>query len=98
MEVHCDLFGPLREAIGTKSTVIVLEDDATVRDVLDRLVEQAPTLEAHVFDEEGGLGSVNVTRNRTHVNHESGLETAVEDGDVIRIALPVVGGSSTLVE
>ena len=96
MEVHCDLFGPLREAIGSKSTVVVLEDNATVRDVLDRLVEQAPALETQVFDEEGGLGSVNVTRNGTHVNHESGLETAVEDGDVIRIALPVVGGSSAL--
>ena len=98
MEVHCDLFGPLREEIGSKSTVVVLEDAATVRDVLDRLVEQAPTLEAHVFDEEGGLGAVNVTRNGTHVNHESGLETTAEDGDVIRIALPVVGGSSTLDE
>ena len=92
MDVRCDLFGPLREVVGEKTTVVHVEDEATVRDVLEQLVAREPALEAHLFDEEGTLGSVNVTRNGTHVNHESGLETPVDDGDVVRIALPVVGG------
>lgn len=94
MQVTCVLFGPLRESVGTKEVSCEVGDGATVGDVVDRLVERSPALADRLLDEAGNpdIDGMNVTRNGTNVVHERGLDTPVEDGDVVRFAPPVVGG------
>ena len=94
MQVTCVLFGPLREAVGTKEVACEVGDDATVGDVVARLAERNPGLADRLLDDAGDptVDGVNVTRNGTNVAHERGLDTRVGDGDVIRFAPPVVGG------
>lgn len=90
MQIECNFFGPLRDAVGEKTIVREVEEGATVGDLLSELVA-GHDLDG-VFTDDGDLGSVTVTVNGTNVSHLDGLDTVLEDGDVIRLAPPVVGG------
>lgn len=90
MEIECNFFGPLREAVGEKTVIREVDSDATVGDLLSGLVADH-SLDG-VLTDDGDLGSVTVTKNGTNVAHLDGLDTALDDGDVVRLAPPVVGG------
>lgn len=92
MNVECNFFGPFREAVGGKTIVREVESDATVGDLLADLVAEYEL--DGVLTDEGDLGAVTVSNNGTNVVHLDGLETALDDGDVLRLAPPVVGGGS----
>ena len=90
MQIECNFFGPYRDAVGEKTVVQDVKLDATVGDLLSELV-------AHydldgVLTDDGDLGSLTVTKNGTNVAHLDGLDTVLDDGDVVRLAPPVVGG------
>ncbi|WP_331232535.1 ubiquitin-like small modifier protein 1 [Natronorarus salvus] len=94
MEISCQLFGPLRETVGEKTVAVEVETGATVAEALRALCEAHPGLEDRLF--EGGelaFSSVTVTRNGRHVTQEEGGETVLDEGDTLRLAPPVVGGS-----
>jgi len=97
MEINCQLFGPLRETVGEKTVVVELggeTGDATVAEALGVLCERHPDLEERLFEgDELAFSSVTITRNGTHVTQEEGGETALDEGDTLRLAPPVVGGS-----
>lgn len=93
MAITCALFGPLREAAGQKHVELHLETPTTVDAVITELVAEKPALDAQVFNEDRGLRSINVTLNGSHIQHLAGLETDVEEGDIVRLAPPVRGGS-----
>lgn len=96
MVVECHFFGPLREAIGTKTIEQQLPEGATVADVVTELLDDYPALADGLVDEDGALrNSVNVTLNKENINHLDGPTTPVDDGDVLRFAAAVIGGSST---
>lgn len=90
MNVDVHLFGPLREDTGQKETTLSLDSDATVGDAVDALVEAYPDLEADLGSE--AVESYSVTVNETDVKQLDGFDTDLDDGDVVRIAPPVVGG------
>ena len=90
MEIECNFFGPLRETVGGKTVVREVASDAIIGDLLSKLVADYDL--DGVLTEDGDLGSVTVTKNGTNVSHLDGLDTILEDGDVIRLAPPVVGG------
>ncbi|MFC6941752.1 ubiquitin-like small modifier protein 1 [Salinirubellus sp. GCM10025818] len=93
MNVELRCFGPVREAVGTKSATRELPEGATVADLLSELVEDAPDLDGQLLDETGEVsGSINVTVDGDNVRQLDGAATALSDGDVVRIAPPVVGG------
>lgn len=93
MNVELRCFGPVREAVGTKVTDRELSEGATVADLLTELVEEAPDLEDTLFDESGEVSdSINVTVEGRNVRQLDGAATTLSDGDVVRIAPPVVGG------
>ena len=93
MNVELRCFGPVREAIGTKVADRELAEGATVADLLAELVEEAPDLEDTLFDESGEVSdSINVTVEGRNVRQLDGAATTLTDGDVVRIAPPVVGG------
>jgi molybdopterin synthase sulfur carrier subunit len=91
VQIECVFFGPLREATGTK-TVAVEPEAETVGGLLAELERTYPDLAGRLRDGEGIADEVVVTLNGRHVQHETGLETTVSDGDVIRLTTAVYGG------
>lgn len=92
MAVTCSLFGPLRERVGEKNVDVSIDSPATVRRVLDRLVEEHPPLEGTIFDDDGALQSINVTIDGANIHQADGLDTEVEAGATVRLAPPITGG------
>jgi molybdopterin synthase sulfur carrier subunit len=93
MNVELRCFGPVREAVGAKTAERELADGATVGDLLRELTAEAPGLEGQLLDEAGEVGgSINVTVEGRNVRQLDGAATTLADGDVVRIAPPVVGG------
>lgn len=90
MEITCVLYGTFQETVGRRSIEYDLPADSTVEAVLERLTAEFPDLDISL--EEDWRHSTQVTRNRTHIHHEDGLETELADGDVVRIFSPVTGG------
>jgi len=93
MDVELNLFGPYRDAVGSKSLEVTVDDGATVRELFRTLGEDHPDLSAKILDDGGDLvGSVTVTKNGRDVKLIDGADTIIEDGDVLRAAPPVHGG------
>ena len=93
MKVELRCFGPVREAVGAKTAERELPEEATVGDLLTELAAEASELEGQLLDESGEVqGSINVTVEGTNVRQLDGAATVLSDGDVVRIAPPVVGG------
>lgn len=92
MEVECDLFGPLRDAVGEKTVTRTVPEGATVGDLLAGLADEYPALSGQLLDGGEVAGGLNVTLNGTDVGHLDGAATPLSDGDVVRAAPPVVGG------
>jgi molybdopterin synthase sulfur carrier subunit len=92
MNVELRCFGPVREAVGAKVAERELAEGATVGDLLAELVEEAPELEGTLLDAGEVAESINVTVEGRNVRQLDGVATTLADGDVVRIAPPVVGG------
>ncbi len=93
MEVTCDLFGPLREAVGRKSIERELSEDATVETLVADLSAAYDELEGHLFDEDGELADrLTITVNGRHIQQLDGKRSRLADGDRVRLAPPLVGG------
>jgi molybdopterin synthase sulfur carrier subunit len=93
MKIELRCFGPVREAVGSKTVARELPANATIGDLLVELVEEAPELDGQLVDEAGEVrGSINVTVEGRNVRQLDGAATTLSDGDVVRIAPPVVGG------
>lgn len=90
MNVTVVLYGQFRDTAGTREIEYDLPEDSTVRHAIDALLAETPALEIALGDDRGTAAQV--TRNKTHISHENGLETSLEDGDVVRIFSPVTGG------
>ena len=93
MPIECHFFGPLREAVGTKTVERTIDSGATVQEVVEDLVADYPDLTDGLLDDDGAIhDAVNVTLNKENINHLNGPETTLEDGDVLRFASAVIGG------
>lgn len=90
MEITCVLYGPFQESAGQRSIEYELDDGSTVRELLAVVNDTFPELEISL--ENDRRTSTQITRNKTHIHHEDGPETVLEDGDVVRIFGPVTGG------
>lgn len=72
-----------------------LEDDVSVNGLLGKLVERyGEHVKEHLFDPASGQlqGRTMVLKNGRNIRSLKGMETSLEDGDVISIFLPVGGG------
>ncbi len=93
MHVEFNFFGPMREAVGSKTVERSLPDDATVDDALRDAAEEYPDLRPLLFSDGDDLASrLTVTVNGTNVRQREGGETPLSDGDTLRLAPPVHGG------
>ncbi|PLR96816.1 ubiquitin-like small modifier protein 1 [Bacillus sp. T33-2] len=86
------VFANLRDICGGV-TVEVIPDGHTVIDVLDKMVEMYPQLEAEIFTTERTLKPfVHVYVNGKNIIHADDLDTIVEPTDQFALFPPVAGG------
>lgn len=91
MQVECIFFGPFREDVG-EATVRRETDAETVGELLRELEADYPVLEGRLVDGDELAGRTVVTKAKKDVRHLEGLETPLEEGDVIRLTPSVYGG------
>ncbi|WP_251328689.1 ubiquitin-like small modifier protein 1 [Haloplanus pelagicus] len=92
MEVHFDFFGPMRDVVGEKRVSRTLDEGATVDAALESLCVAFAGLEDHLRDDQEWARRVTVTVDGTNVQQLSGYDTTLQDGAVVRLAPPIVGG------
>lgn len=93
MNVEVRPFGPVREAIGTKSYHCTLESNATVGDLLEQLRSEFDDARAVLGErDEVDATSVIVTVNKRSIKTLEGGETVLSEGDVVRLSPPIHGG------
>ena len=91
MKITVMVPGPLRTYCGGASQVEVA-DASSVGAVLDQLKSKFPQLHHGVRDEAGGVRRhINIFVNSDNTRDLQGMDTAVQDGDVVTI-LPAVSG------
>ena len=82
---------PLRPLTQGKGEVQVL--GRNVREAIDHLEAQCAGIRARICDEKGELRRfVNLYLNDEDIRHLKGLESEVEDGDVLSIVPAIAGG------
>ncbi|MHA1576186.1 MAG: ubiquitin-like small modifier protein 1 [Candidatus Thorarchaeota archaeon] len=93
MKIKFKSFGPLRRVLDNKVVDIEVSDDATVRDVVNKVVttwgEAAKRL---VMDGDRISGNLIIMLNMTDVDTLSGENTSVHSGDEVAILPHVQGG------
>ena len=92
MSVKVNIPAVLRSAVGGSKSVD--GEAGPLRKVLEGLGEKYPALKEQVFDADGGMHRfVNVYVNDEDVRYLQGMDTPVEDGDVVAILPAVAGGT-----
>lgn len=85
------LSAPFSEKLGAREISMELKDKASLRSVLELLVERYPVLEETInpgrIDESYGYALLCVNEGRIMK-----LDERVNDGDTIRIIPPIIGG------
>jgi molybdopterin synthase sulfur carrier subunit len=87
------LYASLREAVGERDVEVALADGATIRELINRLVELRPVLADRLLDEDGNIPpSVNVFVNGRDIRDLNRLDTPVMPEDEVTILPPAAGG------
>ena len=85
---------PLRPYANHQPSIAL--DADSVGSALRELTDRYPDLAQHLYDDQGALRSfVNVYLNDEDIRHLDGPDTAVNDGDEIRLVPSVAGGRPT---
>jgi MoaD family protein len=91
MSITVEIPTPLRRFTGENGEVSV--QGRTVGEALQKMVEEHPSLQRHLFTDEGRLRSfVNVFVNNEDIRHLDKEQTKVEDGDHVAIIPSIAGG------
>lgn len=85
----------LAQILGRHSVELSVGPGATVRTVLDALMEAHDGLRGRLFDPATGglLSYLFVEMNGRDIRALQGLETGVQDGDALSLLIPVAGGA-----
>lgn len=87
------LFATLAEAAGDTSVSVDVDDDPTVGDAFDALLDAHPALEDEVLDDGELADHVRLLHEgRDPFAEADGLDTPVEAGDELALFPPVSGG------
>ena len=81
----------LRAHVGDQARIEL--EPGTIREILDRLVDQHPALKGRLLDVGGGLNKfVNVYVNDEDVRFLEKLDTPVKPGDAVTLVPSIAGG------
>jgi adenylyltransferase/sulfurtransferase len=84
---------PLRTYVGDQESVQV--EGATIKEVLEALTTNYPSLQKHLFSDDGRLRSfVNIYLNDEDIRYLEKGATVVSDGDTISIVPSIAGGAT----
>jgi len=87
------IFATLRSLVGAKEVEVDVEAGDTVRNMLDKLTAEYPTLRERVLDDEGNLqSSITVLVNGRSIKFLDGLNSTIQEGDALALFPPVGGG------
>jgi len=94
MKVKVKFFALVRELTGKREEEVDLDDEATVRTLLDRLVDEyGPKLRDYLFDSESEpRGHLQFLIDGRNIALMQGLNTPLKDGNSFAILPPVGGG------
>ena len=68
---------------------------ATVREVVDQVIAQYPSIKFHLVDPKGDLRKhFNVFINGTHIRELNGMDTPLKDEDKVILMASAAGGTS----
>jgi molybdopterin synthase sulfur carrier subunit len=85
-------FGRLRQVFKTAEAEITLNDDPSIRALLNRVCS-SPERHQKIFDELGVIRpELTILRNGRNICLLDGIETRLEEGDQVAIFPPVYGG------
>jgi molybdopterin synthase sulfur carrier subunit len=98
--MRVDFYGIYRPVAGGKSINFELQPTATVRDLLNAIVERFPALRAELLDRDGALYPwiplyVNGRNPRLQAN---GLDRPLEGTDIISLFSPIASGKINVEE
>ena len=66
---------------------------ATVRELIDKITEQYPSIRTHLVDADGNLRRhFNVFVNGTHIRDVAGMDTPLRDEDRVILMASAAGG------
>lgn len=99
-KVRIEVMSPLAETLGVElkreSAVLdrQIEAGATVRQVINGLLDEYPRLVNTIFDVRAQklTEKVNIFINGRNLELENGLATELNDGDALTLVTPIVGG------
>ncbi len=94
MEVKVEIYFSFKDKIpGGKGIInLQLSEGSKVLDALEKLIEQYPELDGEIFESPRQLRRfIQVRLNQKGVEHLSGLDTKIAEGDELLI-LPKLGG------
>lgn len=91
MRIEVRFRGPLATQKGMESFHVDMEDDTNLRVTLQNLIEREDAVKDTWTDSERIDREAMILRNDADVGLTGGLETILEDGDII-VILPLVHG------
>ncbi len=93
--MRINFYATLRQIVGGKTLDLNIPEGASLRQLLDEIIQLHPLLRRELFDETGNLyGHVHVLVNGRDVPYlENILDTILKPEDTINI-FPAVGGGS----
>ena len=91
--MNVNFYATLRDFAGARTITFDLADGTTVRELIDQVVQQFPSMRSELFDEDGELfGHVHVFINGKDAPHlDRALETPLTKADKVDL-FPAVGG------
>jgi len=92
MELDLRFFATFREAVGRKEISREFADGTTVGDVLAALETEYDGLEGRLLEDGKVAEHLSVLKNGRDVVHMGGVDTDLEDGDLLSVFPPVAGG------
>lgn len=96
MQVELRFFASFREAVGSRTIDREFTSDQTVGDILSEL--DAEHRDLQFFDDGGELRQhLSIMINGRDISFLDGLDSTLEDGDVLAMFPPVAGGSGRVV-
>jgi MoaD family protein len=92
MKIHVKTFATFREVMDSQFDM-EYPQGATIRTLLDDLIKRYDGIGDLIFASPGTIRDfVNILKNGRNVHFLNGLDTHLEDGDMIALFPPVAGG------
>lgn len=93
MKVKVKFFALIREVAGVKEVEEEVEDNTTVRELLEKLCKRMPEKFRNlIFDGHEVSKNLIILVNRKGIRELDDLETKLKDGDEVALLPPVSGG------